>query len=107
MLLQCLAAVFVAFSGHAAQETIWDVKAKAWITPEQMAAKLDAGNVVVLGEEHATDQNIQDINILQHHDNHLRLMSLVAESGKTVSVGMEFVPYTAQQGLDDLLSGKI
>lgn len=109
MLVQCLVAILVAFSVHAqpAHEAIWDVKAQAWITPKRLAAKLTPGHVVILGEEHANDQNIGDIDLLQHHDNHIRLMGLVAEGRRTVSVGLEFLPYTAQQGLDDLLSGEI
>lgn len=109
MLLQFLAAVFFMFSANAlpVQETIWDVKAKAWITPNQMAGQFLPGHVVVLGEQHATDQNMGDIDLLQHHDNHIRLMNLVAQEGKTVSVGLEFVAYTAQQSLDDLLAGRI
>lgn len=110
MLLHLLVALLTSAWGQSllpAQEIIWDAKAKSWISPAQLAAKVGAGDALILGEEHATEDKKSDVPLLIHHDNQLRMMSLIHARGIPVSVGMEFLPYTTQQGVDTYLRGEM
>jgi uncharacterized iron-regulated protein len=110
MFMHLLLAVLTSAWGQTftpAQEIVWDVKAKSWISPADVAAKVTAGEAVILGEQHATEDKKADVSLLIHHDNQLRMMSLIHATGVPVSVGMEFLPYTSQAGVDSYLMGEM
>lgn len=94
-------------SAHAvempAQESIWDVRNQTWIQLSDLAAQIHAGDIVVVGEQHAVDESL---SAQVHHGNQLRLMQEIGKTSK-ISLGMEFFNYTDQSTIDSYLDGEL
>ena len=60
-------------------------------------ASVQSGDVVIVGENHG---------FYPHHETQLKVVSNLQNLGFTVDVGIEHVPYTLQQELDDFIIGK-
>lgn len=107
-----LIAVFVAAAGLKAnaatdlpkQENIWSTRDARWLTlSEWREQAVQAGDVIVLGEQHAVGQTLSE---RVHHANQLRLMEEVSRV-HSVSLGMEFFDYLKQDTLDLYLNGQL
>jgi len=109
MIWGLLLSLSVAWAGDwkAEHEAIWDVNAQTFVPLSKISG--GAGDIIVLGEEHATTDNAQDPQTFIHHDNQLRLIQslqdLAEAQGLTMSVGMEFLTYTYQSFVDLYLAG--
>ncbi len=92
-------------------EAVWDSQAHAWITLADLATRSAAGDIFVLGEEHATADSVTLPSTFIHHDNQVRLLNELrtysAANGTSVSVGMEFLTYTFQDSVDRFHSGQM
>lgn len=90
-------------------ERIWDTHAGKFITLQEL--KAEAGDIIVVGEDHATEGNTADPETTIHHDNQMRLIKhlqmSVSTEGLSLSVGMEFLTYTFQSFVDQFLSGTL
>lgn len=72
-------------------DTITDTRTGKSLTPVELAAKLDDVRVVFVGESH-TDA--------AYHQVQYQVMRELQKRGRTVLVGLEMFPYTAQPSLD-------
>jgi uncharacterized iron-regulated protein len=72
-------------------DTITDATTGASLTPEELAARLDDVRMVFVGESH-TD--------LPFHQVQLQVIRELQKRGRTVLIGLEMFPYTAQPALD-------
>jgi uncharacterized iron-regulated protein len=93
------------------QEIVWDTQQAEWITPDQLAEKIHAQEIWVMGEQHATPENAADPENIVHHQNQLRLLEglnqTAQKNGFSVSLGMEFLTYTYQPFVDQYLQGSL
>jgi uncharacterized iron-regulated protein len=90
-----------------AQETIVDTATGRRMTLAEFAGEQRPGDLLVLGEEHATPDNQNDPGVIQHHRNQVRLLAaLTAEHRFRVDTAMEFLTYTDQAAVDRYLSGQ-
>ncbi len=93
------------------REAVWDTKNAAWLTPEEAAAQIALGTIVVFGEEHATKQNQNDKANILHHANQLRWLKWISARAHALGgqsrLGMEFLEYPQQQNTDDYLANKL
>ena len=78
-------------------DTITEATTGKALTPAELAARLDGVKVVFVGESH-TD--------LPFHHVQLQVIRELTQRGRTVLVGLEMFPYTAQPALDKWNSGK-
>ena len=96
-------ALIFALSLHVnAQETIWDVKAAKFISLDEIRGA--AGEIFVVGEQHAVAGDEQDPETITHHSNKTRLIRQLQKQSD-VSVGMEFLIYTFQDFVNRFVSG--
>ncbi|MEO0623329.1 MAG: ChaN family lipoprotein [Pseudomonadota bacterium] len=73
-------------------DTIWDVSAGAPITPEELATRLAAVDVAILGEIHDN---------AEHHARQAWLVSRIAPEG----IAFEMVPAASEEGIAVFLAG--
>lgn len=78
-------------------DTITDSATGKTLTPGELAAKLDEVRVVFVGESH-TD--------LSFHQVQLQVIRELQKRGRSVLVGLEMFPYTAQPALDRWNAGR-
>ena len=78
-------------------DTITDTTTGKSLTPAELAAKLDDVRVVFVGESH-TDAS--------YHQVQFQVIRELQKRGRTVLVGLEMFPYTAQPALDRWNAGK-
>lgn len=94
-----------------ATEMVWDTHTHSWLKPEDVAALLEPGEILVVGEDHAFDGDAGDPEIAQHHTNQVRLLKSLSakavERGAHLNLGMEFLLYTVQDTINDYLDGKL
>lgn len=94
-----------------APEMVWDTQARTWLKPDDVAALVEPGEILVIGENHAFDGDAGDPEIAQHHANQIRLLKSLSaralERGARLNVGMEFLLYTAQDAINDYVGGKL
>jgi uncharacterized iron-regulated protein len=105
-----LLSVASASAQTADHEGLWDVHARRWRTVQEVAGEARAGDIWVFGEEHATPDNASLPGTTVHHDNQVRFLEAlrtIAASGVSVSVGMEFLTYTAQAAVDQFRAGQL
>ena len=111
MLGGILLALSVAWAGgwQSGQEAIWDAKARKFISLMEFQA--NAGDIVVLGEDHASIENAGEPETYIHHYNQMRLIaqlqSEASTQAATVSVGIEFFAYTFQSEVDLYVRGAL
>jgi len=79
-------------------DTLTEAASGATLTPGELAAKLDDVRLVFVGENH-TD--------VSFHQVQLQVIRELQKRGRTVLVGLEMFPYTAQPGLDRWNAGKV
>jgi uncharacterized iron-regulated protein len=92
-------------------EGIYDTKNKAWLTVDELAARLNPGAVMVFGEEHFVDGSEKNPSDVQHHHNQTRWLEALrlsanARGFKSV-LGMEFLEYPYQNTVDTYLAGNM
>ena len=63
-----------------------------------LVSRVEAGDVVLVGEQHG---------FYPHHQTQYDVVKNLQQAGFSVSVGMEHVPYTLQQGLSDYVKGSM
>jgi uncharacterized iron-regulated protein len=78
-------------------DTITDATTGKPLTPAELAAKLDEVRVVFVGESH-TDTS--------YHQVQFQVIRELQKRGRTVLVGLEMFPYTAQPALDRWNAGQ-
>lgn len=103
---------FASAEGWQAQhEGLWDTHTKRWIELRELARESRPGEIFIFGEEHATFSNAHLPSTFTHHDNQMRLIHRLQESGAargfSVSVGMEFLTYTLQNFVDQFVNGEV
>jgi len=90
------------------QEGIWSTQEKRMMSLADFVDSRGVGQILVMGEEHATDENRQDPEVIWHHFNQVRLISRLNTRGENqdfaVSTGMEFFAYPSQWAVDELLA---
>jgi uncharacterized iron-regulated protein len=85
-------------------EKIWSTRDARWLTLAEWRAKsVQAGDVVVLGEQHAVGDTPSE---RVHHANQLRLLEEISLT-LPVSLGMEFFDYQKQNVIDQYVAGTI
>lgn len=85
-------------------EKIWNTRTHAWLTIQEWREReIAAGDVLVIGEEHAVDGNLSE---KIHHANQVRLMAAIAEA-HPLSLGMEFFDYPRQNLVDRYVDGTL
>lgn len=102
MIFALLLSLTTAWAGgwKAEHETLWDTRAGKFISLQEFTAA--PGEIVVLGEDHATKNGAGEPEQYIHHDNQLRLIEQLG-----ASVGMEFLTYTFQNSVDQFLAGSL
>jgi uncharacterized iron-regulated protein len=75
---------------------ITDTKAGDVITPAELASRLSATRLLLIGEEHTN---------AEFHQVQYRVLDALVKSGRTVLVGLEMYPYTEQRFLDQWNDG--
>ncbi len=104
-----LCVLFVALgvpsNSHAA--AIWQGQGQHEATLSDWATSLVKGSVLILGEEHATDQNQNEPQVIRHHQNQHSIIRALGQAGHVVSVGMEFFEYPKQGFVDSYLNGEL
>lgn len=83
-----------------AQEILFDTRTGERRTLAEAATALGPGEIVVLGEEHATQENQNDPDARLHHDNQLRWLL-----AREMRLGLEFLEYPQQIHVDEFLGG--
>src|SRR5512144_1066620 len=68
-----------------------DTKTGDAITPDELAKRLSATRLLLLGEEHTS---------VEFHGVQLRVLQALIRSGRHVLIGLEMYPYTEQRFLD-------
>lgn len=76
---------------HALVGRVWDVKASAWVAEESVVARLVAARFVLLGEQHDN---------ADHHRLQARMLTALAQRGRTPVVVLEMVDRGRQTDLD-------
>jgi uncharacterized iron-regulated protein len=74
-----------------ALDGITDTRKGEIITAPELAARLGATRLLLLGEEHTS---------VEFHAVQLRVLAALVASGRHVLIGLEMFPYTAQRALD-------
>lgn len=95
----------LAHAGPQPADRVWDSRRSRWLSAAELPALFPRGSVILLGEQHAFDENKTDPGIVRHHRNQVDFLRGLAEIGLPVSVGMEFLLYTHQDATDSFLSG--
>lgn len=67
-------------------------------TLQDIVSKTQAGTILILGESHG---------LAAHRDQHIAVMQALKESGKKVSVGLEFINYTDQTFVDQYVTQQL
>jgi uncharacterized iron-regulated protein len=84
------------------QEKIWSTRDARWLDLAEWGAhEVRAGDVIVMGEQHAVGASLSE---RVHHSNQLRLMAGIAKA-HPVSLGMEFFEYPKQALVDQYVAG--
>jgi uncharacterized iron-regulated protein len=90
------------FCNAASADIILDLNSNQKIKLNELVDKVSLGDVLVLGESHAT---VGSVNIDQK--NQALLIEALVAKYKNVSVGMEFIDYPNQKNIDLFLNQKI
>lgn len=77
-------------------DTVTDTRSGEALTPDELAARLDAARLVVIGEEHTS---------AEFHRVQLTLLEALARHGRPLLVGLEMFPAREQAALDGWNSG--
>lgn len=99
-------ALTLVFGRATATEIIYDTKRARALSLEEFAASRAAGEIIVLGEQHARGDNQNDPVNVRHHENQMRLLSQLTEAKFRVFTGMEFLTYPVQPAVDDYLADR-
>ena len=105
----CAGMTSVASATEPMKELIWDTRGRQWIHPIDLPSHLQNGEILVIGEQHFTDD--ADLPLIIQHENQSRLVSWVSEFSRQVglkgNVGLEFLYYPSQPAVDDFLGNKL
>jgi uncharacterized iron-regulated protein len=77
-------------------DAITDTKTGEQITPDDLAKRLSATHLLLIGEEHTNTQ---------FHGVQLRVLQALVRAGRHVMIGLEMYPYTEQRFLDQWHDG--
>jgi len=99
----CMSQSLLAQAARPMVEKIWVSQSQSWLTLEQFRAEIQAGDILVVGEQHATEASL---GARVHQANQLRLMQELGGTHR-ISLGMEFFPYPAQRAVDLYLLGQL
>jgi uncharacterized iron-regulated protein len=106
-LLFCGQAAFAMPDTAPSSEMIYDSANGQWLSPDEFAITILPGDVLVMGEQHATKDNAGDAGIQIQHANQMIMIDFLRYRGLMTSVGMEFLEYPFQKSVDRFLDGEI
>jgi uncharacterized iron-regulated protein len=103
----CSQAAFAMPNTIPSSEKIYDSLKGEWLRPDEFALAIHPGEVLVMGELHATKDNVEDAGIQIQHSDQLAMINVMRSRGFATSVGMEFLEYPFQKSVDQFLKGAI